>query len=71
MSLKVFHFVFITLSCLLCMGMGLWAFREYGDTNVNNYIFTGIFSFMCSLGLIVYGNKFFKKAFRDKGHMVI
>jgi len=29
MSLKTFHLVFVTLSTLLTLGFGVWAFRDY------------------------------------------
>jgi len=32
MSLKVFHYVFVTISTLLSVGVGVWAIRECART---------------------------------------
>lgn len=65
MSLKIFHFVFITLSSLLCMGLGLWAFRAFSEQQVISNMFLGVGSFIAAGALIYYGNKFYQTVIKD------
>jgi hypothetical protein len=54
MTLKWFHIVFITLSMLLSLGMGVWGL-------VNNFVVLGVLSLAGSAALGVYGPYFLKK----------
>jgi hypothetical protein len=54
MTLKWFHIVFITLSMLLSIGVGVWGL-------VNNFVALGIVSLAGSAALCVYGPYFLKK----------
>jgi hypothetical protein len=55
MSLKWFHIVFITLSMLMGIAIGVWGL-------FNNFIALGIASLACSAALCVYGTYFLQKA---------
>ncbi len=64
MSLKAFHLAFISLSVLLTFGFGIWSLLEGSGL----YIVYGLFSFLSSFALIVYGVIFLKK-FRDISYL--
>lgn len=57
MSLKWFHIVFVSLSMLVSLGFGVWAF-------FNQHVLLGVASLGASAGLVVYGNYFIGKARR-------
>ena len=57
MSLKWFHIVFITLSMLLSLGVGVWGL-------MNQQPVLGAASLAGSAGLCVYGNYFLGKVRR-------
>ena len=61
MTLKGVHIVFVTASTILCVFFGLWAAVQYSGTPSTGYIATSIISFVCAIGLVVYGIKFSKK----------
>ena len=54
MSLKWFHIVFITLSMLMAIAIGVWAI-------FNHFIAPGIASLAASAALCVYGAYFLQK----------
>jgi hypothetical protein len=54
MTLKWFHIVFIALSMLLSIGVGVWGLA-------NNFVALGIISLAGSAALCVYGPYFLKK----------
>jgi hypothetical protein len=54
MTLKWFHIVFIALSMLLSIGVGVWGLA-------NNFVALGIASLAGSAALCVYGPYFLKK----------
>ena len=62
MSLTAFHVLFITASCALAFGFGVWMLRDYrspdGKTSDLAY---GLCSFAAGVGLIVYERYFLKK----------
>jgi long-subunit fatty acid transport protein len=62
MSLKVFHILFITTSIALASGFGIWAVSVDGW----GYKLTGLASFACAAGLVVYEVAFLKKC-REMG----
>ena len=55
MTLKWFHIVFITLSMLLSVGVGVWGL-------FNNFPALGVLSLAGSAALCVYGPYFLRKA---------
>jgi hypothetical protein len=62
MSLKTFHIIFITASCLLAFGFGVWMLMAYrspeGQTSDLIY---GLLSLAAGVGLIFYERYFLKK----------
>ena len=54
MTLKWFHIVFIALSMLLSIGVGVWGLA-------NNFVALGLASLAGSAALCVYGPYFLKK----------
>lgn len=54
MSLKAFHIFFISIAVLLCLGFGVWCFRQSG------YVALGIGSFGAAAALVVYEVLFLK-----------
>ncbi len=61
MSLKAFHVVFIAVSLVLCAGFGVWAVREFMESNESASLLIGLGSFAIGLCLIVYGIWFVRK----------
>ena len=61
MSLKIFHIVFIIFSSLLAIGVG--GYCVLVDLTVGEPVYrTGaIVSFVCAVGLIIYGVLFYRK----------
>lgn len=57
MSLKMFHVLFITASIALASGFGIWAVSIDGW----KYIVTGVASFLCAGGLVIYEMAFLRK----------
>jgi hypothetical protein len=57
MSLKWFHVVFITISTLMGIAIGVWSF-------FNHFIVLGVGSLASSAVLCVYGTYFLQKARR-------
>ena len=55
MTLKWFHIVFITLSILMAIGVGVWGL-------VNHFVWLGVASLVGSAALCVYGPYFLRKA---------
>jgi len=54
MSLKAFHILFVTISCLLAFGFGVWSLQTGGKA-------TSVLAFAAGIGLIIYGIKFYQK----------
>lgn len=61
MSLKAFHVLFVTVSIALCLGVGLWALREYRAQGDIATLLAGIFSLTSAVVLLVYGRWFLRK----------
>lgn len=64
MSLKFFHVLFITLSSLMCLGVGVWAIRAWRSDGASKWVVLAAVAFASGGGLVVYGNRFLKKARR-------
>jgi hypothetical protein len=62
MSLKAFHLIFITASCALAFGCGIWGLKEFSspEGRASDLIF-GLGSFAAGVGLILYERYFLKK----------
>ena len=62
MSLKAFHLIFITASCALAFGCGIWEIKNFfsADGKLMDLLF-GIGSLVAGVGLIFYERYFLKK----------
>ncbi len=61
MSLKAFHFVFITFSILLALGIGCWCLWIDLQTGTSSYLLGAVGSFLAAVALFVYGVWFYRK----------
>jgi hypothetical protein len=62
MSLKAFHLVFITASCALAFGCGVWSLKDYfSPDGVTSDLVFGLVSFAIGVALIIYERYFLKK----------
>ena len=62
MSLKAFHLIFISASCVLALGFGVWELKSYfsAEGKTIDLVF-GIGSLLATVGLVVYERYFLKK----------
>ncbi len=68
MSLKAFHVVFITLSVLLCLGIGGWGIYSFLTDSNEVGIIVALFFILLGVGLIFYELKFINK-FKNVGYL--
>lgn len=62
MSLKAFHVIFITASCALAFGCGIWGLKDYWSPGGGLFdLLFGIGSLGTGVGLILYERYFLKK----------
>jgi hypothetical protein len=61
MSLRFFHIVFIALSTLMSLLVGLWAIDAYRTDGSMTWIALAALSFAGGGFLVVYGNRFLRK----------
>jgi hypothetical protein len=61
MSLKFFHILFIALSTLLSLGVGLWAIDTWRADGDAAWLALAVLAFGGGSGLVVYGNRFLQK----------
>ncbi len=61
MSLKAFHIVFILASMALCVGLGVWAVEDFGQSGSWVHLTLGVGSFIGSILLAWYGVWFLRK----------
>ena len=62
MSLKAFHVIFITASCALAFGCGVWALKDYWSAEGGPFdLVFGVGPFVTGVGLIIYERYFLKK----------
>jgi hypothetical protein len=59
--LKYFHLFFIALSSLMGIGVGAWAVNAYQASGQAQWIAFAALGFVSGAGLLVYGNRFFRK----------
>ncbi len=61
MSLKTFHIVFIIVSTLMFLGLGIWLISSYlGGEGFGTGVL-GVLSICAAIGLVVYGRIFLRK----------
>jgi hypothetical protein len=61
MSLKAFHVLFISLSIVMSVGVGVWGIQSYvSDSNAVNFLI-GIFFILFGIALLYYERKFIHK----------
>jgi len=60
-SLKAFHFVFITTCIALTLGCGVWAFKHYFSEGHTTYLLGGLASIASSVALVLYERYFLRK----------
>ena len=69
MSLKAFHVIFITASCALAFGCGIWGLKSYFSAEGKTLdLLFGIGSLVVGVGLIVY-ERYFLKKFKDVSYL--
>jgi hypothetical protein len=61
MSLKAFHIVFIIVSTLLALGIGVWCLWVNLVVGAPIYVAGAIASFVLAIGLMMYGVWFYRK----------
>lgn len=61
MSLKAFHIFFVTMSVLMCLGVGAWGTNRYLEGGNGASLGLAVLCFVLGAGLIVYGFKVYKK----------
>ena len=61
MSLKAFHIVFISLSTLTAFGFAYWSMITFMSNGEMLLVAAAVASFVCGIGLILYGIRFLKK----------
>lgn len=66
MSLKFFHILFITVSTLMCLFVGLWALDAWRGDGSAGWLALAAGAFAGGGGLVVYGSRFMQK-FRKLG----
>ena len=69
MSLKAFHLIFITASCALAFGFGVWEIKNFfpADGKLLDLVF-GLGSLVASVGLVFY-ERYFLKKFKDVSYL--
>ena len=61
MSLRGFHIVFVTVTTILFLFLGVWAFLLSGDSSAM-VIALGVIGVIGTIGMPVYGVYFYRKA---------
>ena len=61
MSLRSFHALFIAVSVLMSVGVGVWAVGSWQPAAVAARISLALLSFASAIGLTVYGTRFLRK----------
>ena len=61
MSLRFFHVLFIVLSALMCLVVGIWAIDAYRNDGAGSRLGLAALAFGGGALLVVYGNRFLQK----------
>jgi amino acid transporter len=61
MSLRVFHIIFIIVSVMLCLFVGMWGIREYLASRSGSGLTIGCVFLIFGFALVVYGKNAYRK----------
>jgi len=61
MSLRFFHILFIAVSTLMCLGVGIWAIDAYRADGSTTWLGLAALALVGGALLVVYGNRFLQK----------
>ena len=61
MSLRTFHIIFVLISTLLALCVGIWSILQYRSEHTNAMLMMTCSSLACMCGLLVYGRWFLRK----------
>lgn len=61
MSLKSFHIFFIIVSCVFCMGLGVWGVMDFQETGNGQNLALAAVGFISGVSLVIYGIWFLRK----------
>jgi hypothetical protein len=61
MSLKAFHLVFVALSILLCLGLGIGSLVRWWSQGGTGNLMYGVGWLAASVGLVFYGRRVLRK----------
>ena len=59
MSLKAFHILFVSISTLMCVALGVWG-TVLQSSNTQSFVM-GILGYAGAVALLIYGVRVFKK----------
>ena len=61
MSLRFFHVLFIAVSSLMSIGVGVWAIGAWRADGATAWLWMAVLAFVCGAALVLYGNRFLQK----------
>jgi hypothetical protein len=61
MSLRTFHIVFVLVSALLTLCVGIWSLVQYRSEHTNAMLIMAGACLACMGGLLIYGRWFLRK----------
>ena len=61
MSLKAFHIIFVVLTTLTALGVGVWELRQYFEAGHTRGLWYSLVAFAVAVGLVMYGRYVLKK----------
>jgi len=68
MSLKAFHIFFISMSALMCFGIGVWRWVDYASGGPAGALGQAIVATVAGALLVGYGWRFLRK-YRNLGYL--
>jgi hypothetical protein len=64
MNLKWFHVLFITVSVVMAVGVGIWALGAWWQNREIGFLFLALLAFAGAAGLVAYARRFLEKISR-------
>ncbi len=61
MSLRTFHIIFVVVSTLLALGVGIWSLVQYRSEHTNAMLIMMVGCLALMVALVVYGRWFLQK----------